>query len=245
MKSKKIKVGAVAMALVFAMSGSAFAAGGSAAGGTPGSPSDQEYGQNADTVISIFQSEQNAGNISYTVPLYVTMAVSNGQAKAAVPNTYGIINNSKKENGEAMNLGVTAIKFEKLKGGKFKTTSKAAITDPEEINLKIGEVQMPDMSAPGFKNITLNKDNGGLFWDKTATGDGHLTPIPVSTKLFQIPIDGTVQVATNRTSADGTVAQFRVKYSVALLDNNYKPVGNQYVGSDYVQAGLPDWNVDK
>lgn len=251
MKSKKFKVGAVAMALVFAMSGSAFAAGGSPAGGTPGSPSDAEYAKNADTVFSIFSSSQNAGNMSYTIPLYVTMGVSQGKAEVAVPKNYGIINNSKDATTEApMNIGVTSIQFEKLPGSFYQTvTSVDGKTSAAAIQLSIGGVNMPARDKEGFDTIKIDGTHSGVFWDTTGTKVKAIAP---STALFDVPIVGKVVADVSpKRDEKKAAAQFRVKYSVSLLTKDGEPLGSVYAGSDYHQAGLddktdgtPGWDVD-
>lgn len=248
MKSKKIKVGALAMALVFAMSGSAFAvtSGGPSGGvGGVGQPTPDEYAHNADTTISIFESSQNAGNMSYTIPLYVTMAVSKGKAEVAVPDTYGITNNSKIDQGstDKMEIGVTGVTFEKLKGSTYNTVA-ATPTTKDDILLSIGGVTMPALSDPKSEDLALATIYGTGSEFGTGGATGKPKAIPPSPALYPLHLKGTVAEGTgiDRTDKDA-VAQFRVKYQVALLKTNGDPInGKVYSGSNWQQAGLKNWD---
>lgn len=202
-------------------------------------PTPDEIEANADTTIAIFNTEIDPTNVSFEVPLYVTMAAVTNKVDVVVPDNYGITNTS--DGGEVpYGIGVTAMAFTKLKDSTFNTTHTASgsILSLTDIRLSIGNVLMPEMSAPGTKVVDFTKK------DETMSEVAFITsnkPTKIEAgKTLELPLKGAVQSAT-RTN-DDTVAQFKVSYVISALDTNGDPIGAIYAGNDSEAAGLGKWN---
>lgn len=200
-------------------------------------PTEAEKKANADTIISIFNTTVDPTNVSFEVPLYVTMAAVTNKADVVVPDNYGIKNTSTEEvpNG----IAVTAMSFSKLEGSTFETVATNSVNANNQIYLTIGNVVMPAMDAPGTKAVDLKTgaDMGeSAFYN---TGTSKFTKID-SGETLALPLKGVVQSA-ERTDGD-TVAQFKVTYVVSALDAAGDPIGAPYIGNDSEAAGLGKWN---
>lgn len=231
MKNKRMKATTLAAILALSLSAPVLAAGPApgSGGGTP--PGEDEIKANADTTISIFSTASSQANMSYTVPLYVTMAIANQDAVVKVPTNYGITNTTKNDDkGKQPKIGVTNMSFEKIKADGFNTVA-ADPTDANGILLKIGHETMPALSAKGLQTMVPSGD--------ILVTDGKPTQIG---GYLDLPIQGTVQ-KTDRTDS-ATAAQFRLKYTVSLINGSGEALGAVYAGDDHTAAGLPDWHVD-
>lgn len=237
MKNKRMKATTLATILALSLSAPVLAAGPApgSGGGTP--PGEDEIKANADTTISIFSTASSQANMSYTVPLYVTMAIANQDAVVKVPTNYGITNTTKNDDaGKQPNIAVTNMSFEKIKADGFNTVA-ADPADANGILLKIGHETMPALSAKGLQTMVPSGDI-------LVTG-GKPTPIgalETNKGYLDLPIQGTVQKTTRTDSA--TAAQFRLKYTVSLINDKGEALGAVYAGDDHTAAGLPDWHVD-
>ena len=200
-------------------------------------PTEKEIEANSDTTIAIFETEIDPTNVSFEVPLYVTLAAVNNQTNVVVPDNYGITNTS--DGGEVTHgIGVTAMEFTKLEGSTFSTVQESSVTSQYNIRLSIGNVLMPAMSAAGTKAVDFSKkdDDGSEVAFITSTKPTKIE----AGKTLDLPIKGTVQSAT-RTSGDA-VAQFKVTYIVSALDAAGDPIGAPYAGNDSEAAGLGKWD---
>ena len=224
MKFKRFIGTGLSLALTLSLATSALAT---------GAPPPGTHTTEGNSTISIMTAAVDPKNVSFTVPLYVTLAVVSGDGAVKVPDNYMITNTS---NGGAVSedykIGVTAVSFEKLTGSTFNTVASAAAVSTELTNiyLTIGGLGMPALTAPGTQAVTLTA--GSAFGEPTAP-----TPIDVNGTMA-LPITGAVY-NTTRTGA-ATAAQFRVKYTISLLSGGTTPLGLVYAGNDHVAAGLPD-----
>lgn len=196
-------------------------------------PTDAEKKANADTVISIYKTEVDPTNVSFEVPLYVTMAVVDKKAQVVVPDNYGIKNTSKTED-VTHGIAVTAMSFTKLEGSTFKTVETSAVDADDEIYLTIGGVAMPAMNAAGTSAVDI-KTAGSAFYSE----GGKFTEIDAGYTL-PLPLAGTVTESERSNSA--AVAQFKVTYVVSALDEHGNPIGAPYIGNDSEAAGLGKWS---
>lgn len=238
MKHKSMKATTLAAVLALSMSASALAAphnsDGSAGTTTPGTrPGPNEITANADTTISILTTASTQPNISYTVPLYVTMAVINGKEDVAVPDNYIITNTTPKDGETQPAIGVTNMSFEKLAGSTFNTVESATTvgTNANSIYLKIGEESMPALSAAGISSF---KPTGSVF-----VTENKPTRLLGPTKLNIVG-----KVANTTRTDEATAAQFRLKYTVSLLTAGGQALGAVYAGDDSTSAGLQQWIDD-
>lgn len=243
MKHKSMKATTLATVLALSMSAIALAAphnsDGSVGTTTPGTrPGSNEITANSDTTISILTTKSTQPNISYTVPLYVTLAVVNKDAAVKAPNNYTITNTTPDDTTTHTKpkIGVTNMSFEKLKEDGFKTVTNAAAvgtTDLNNIYLEIGGIAMPDLAAKGIKPVTMGNNN------TLVTAEGK--PVGL-TDPVTLGITGTV--ANVERTEGATAAQFRLKYTVSLLNAAGNALGAVYAGDDSTAAGLKEWIND-
>lgn len=223
MKCKKMKEVSLAAVLTLALTTTALAAGGSSTG-TDGKAS-------SDTTVSIMQAKINPYNVSFTVPLYMTMAVMASDTHVKVPNNYYITNTTKVEGNAPANstdIGVTDMTFEKLADSTYNTVAATSPTGAQDIHLSIGGMDMPALSAAGTSPVTI----GGVLGTAQA-------PTKIQTKTpLQLPIVG--EVHSEMRNEAKAVAQFRVRYTVSLLSTTGAPLGLVYAGDDKTAAGLTE-----
>lgn len=200
-----------------------------------------EYGH---TTFSIIEALQNPNNVSFEVPLYVTMAVTDGETSLTVPTNYSITNTSAKlktEGGvneldaeDAFDIAVVKMDFSKLDGSDTSyNTVEAAASSNKDMVLTIGGVTMPALDAVGTASADI-KASGSLLHNGTS-----YTKIPAngSTELA-LPITATLGANAAVTENKGAVAQFKVTYTVSALDSAGNLMGSVYAGDDKVLAGL-------
>lgn len=243
MKHRQRLIGiTLASALVLSLATTALATGGTTSanniipgGGGGLKPSDEEIAANGNTTISIMQAKVDPHNVSFTVPLYVTLAVVEGEPDVKVPDNYGITNTSTAAEGtvdDNYNIGVTAMSFERL--GDYKTVKAENVgNDPKNIYLNIGGMDMPALDSTSASQIAPVPMTGGVLGTPTAP-----TPITVG-EFKKLEINGTVSTThTPPRDEAAAAAQFKVRYTISLLDSHDKPMGWVYAGDDRTQAGL-------
>lgn len=261
MKNKKFLSGALAAALALSLTTPALAAG-SGRWDDPANPVDRvyenydsvgknEWDANHDTIISIFETDVRVDQLSFEVPLYVTMAVVDNQNKVVTPDNYRIYNTTRVDPDNyqtAWDIGITGVSFTKLPGSTYKTIDNATTFDAgkkDEIKLSIGGVWMPALGSAATATVDLTNAanyDGTVNTPLYNQADGKPTPIKGG-QFLALPINGEVRPDTRTASA--AAAQFKVTYMVSALDKNTgKPIGNPYAGnhSDLNNAGLGTWN---
>lgn len=225
MKHRRLIGTGLSLALAFSLAASALAAGGPLPPGT--------HTTEGDSTISIMTAAVDPKNVSFTVPLYVTLAVVSSEAAVSVPTNYQITNTSNGGTPSAdYKIGVTAMSFEKLAGSGFNTVvnpgQTQAVTGDNNIYLTIGGLDMPARTSAGTDTLTLTAVSA--FGDPAAP-----TAIDVNGTLA-LPITG--QVAPSVRTGAATAAQFRVRYTISLLSGGTTPLGLVYAGNDSNAAGL-------
>lgn len=120
----RIKYAGMAAALALSLTTPTFAAG-VTNGTTPFDPN----GKGGDTIISIYESKVDTGNLSVEVPLYLTLAVvsedpDGTNAKLLAPKNYHIANTSKKSDGTTQAsypIAVTGVYIDRMGDWNLKT----------------------------------------------------------------------------------------------------------------------------
>lgn len=192
------------------------------------------------TLVGVQTADVDSSSLSYSVPLYVTLAVTNqkGTATVLTPDDYRMFNGSLTPDNKPAPIGVTAIDVEGIKGRTWKLTSNPQLAkpgQPNEISLTLGGVPLPELAADATKAVSANiTAENNVFYTKGATTElgkyQHIagkddggTSIPIVGKLAPgFTIDQDVP----------TVPQFRLHYTVSLLNGAGKPIGAFYDGPD-------------
>ena len=210
------------------------------------------------------------GQVSFQVPLYVTMVARKGQTKMDVPDNYKIQNNAVSTANNLNEIGVVKVTAEHL-GSDWKV--KEAAADSKDMTFKLGgldlakklnkkdtgdyEAAVSELTAKGDKNVVfdvsgktaddytkaLNPFAGTKF--VTAAGD-NVNPIAADGGNVVYTLESDITNETSRAGKEDTVAVFKVVYTVAALDDTtHKPVTsvNTYIGEDAAQAGYKNGQV--
>lgn len=265
----RIKYAGMAAALALSLTTSTFAA----AGVTENNPAPYDRKNSAkggDTIISVYETTVNTGNLSVEVPLYLTLAVvkeGGGDAKLVPPGNYYIKNTSKNGDKSAdatYAIGVTGVHIDSMSGGWILLNYGSVPSgDVQQMTLNFTGTPWEDDGAGGWQpagatstfgfpavgqgksySVDTFRMGGNLFSTGTANGTNNTyNPIPPQEALA-ITIDGKVPAAYSlKAAGQPAVPQFRVTYTVSALDDDNQPIGAPYAGKiygPYPNAGLLD-----
>lgn len=223
MKAKKILTTAAIVAMIATQGITAFA---QTANNDP--QGDQH------TTIGILESTNVAGQVSFSVPLYVTLAAVKNQEDLLTPTKYDIKNEAQPGGQKIAVLSVSITSV-----GDWSTTSAKPTAD-KQVQLSIGGLQMPEVSNRQTQTVDLKTAaEPGYFYDNDGRKYRPIEPqktlseantnIAESAPSYEgLKIAGKVFAQERRDVAAS--AQFRITYLISPLDNNDNPVGLTYVG---------------
>ena len=239
-KRTKIWAMVAAGAMILSLSATALAA--------PAGPDEQAA--NGHTTIGVMEAKNNPKNVSFEVPLYVTMAAVAGQTDVQMPTTaYKITNSSTNADGNVpgYSIAVTSISFQAVKGGTWGITPTVPTTGAGKVmQLSIGGVPVDQTVAAGGANpaapIFLNTNvTGSVFYNTVSHKPEEISADPAVGNSLTIPLSG--KIADNAVAADAPASpQFKVKYTISAVGENHDVIGKTYVGNDSREAGFGDWN---
>lgn len=220
--------------------------------GVPGHELTEEQKQNGHTTFSIIEAKENPNSISFSVPLYVTMAVTKDSPDVVVPDpgSYSIVNTSKSSGitpagSSPFDIAVVQMKFSKLNGSTYNTVAGPAVTGENDILFRIGKVTMPALNTAETADVGLRVAGSQFLEDSSAAGaaDSNWKKIAAEpgdpANTLKLDLAGTVKADPNLADK-AAAAQFRVQYTVSALDDNGKPLGRVYAGDDRTAAGLTE-----
>lgn len=192
------------------------------------------------TLVGVQTADVDSSSLSYSVPLYVTLAVTNQKGTAAVlaPDDYRMFNSSLTPDNKPAPIGVTGIDVEGLKGRTWKLTPnphKAAPDQPSEISLTLGGVPLPELAVDATKTVSVNitADTNAFYTKGTETVPGTYKRIASKDDGgTSIPIVGNLAPGFTIDNDVSAVPQFRIHYTVSLLNKADKPIGDFYEGPE-------------
>ena len=174
--------------------------------------------------------------VSFEVPLYYTAVITNDKSGAGsankiyYPSGYALRNANEKEP-----LAVTAVETSGVNGSTWKIVDSLTDTTgmDKEMVVTIGGLPLPAITDG---ETTLQKDRkrfaakmtdyASKFYDLDKR---RYIPLGENGQDGKTVLDVTMDIPTGYTVAQGsddsTLAQFRVFYTVAPLDNTGKPIG--------------------
>ncbi|MGO5116315.1 hypothetical protein ACTQ33_15115 [Candidatus Avoscillospira sp. LCP25S3_F1] len=203
--------------LMSCLSGIAHAAVG---GGDLAFPENTQPGQ---TAVGVQVTGANVDVLSYEVPLYVTLAVVDhgGQTEVICPDAdaYYIENTSPtRPDGQETAVAVTEVTVSTVPGGTWdlvEGTPDAA----GELALTIGGLALPAVEAGTGTSFTVEiaQSADSVFYADTA-----YVELTGSNRQLSLPIAGEA-VALDAESKPA--AQFKLRYTVSLLDADGDPIG--------------------
>lgn len=201
------------------------------------------------TEISILTAKDDPMNISFIVPITVTMLVVEGDGEVKTPSdtAYKIINASKDvaESPVPLDIAVTDMKFKRLENSTYKTVESPDVSGKDEIWLQIGGLTMPALNSPGQAAEVMITQPPSPFVDSEgkwkAIEPETATPSAASPmNALQLPVKGRVSGNEILTADHVPIQQFQVTYIISpLIDGEPLHGDGVYAGDDREQAGLP------
>ncbi len=201
------------------------------------------------TTFSVIEAKQNPNNVSFEVPLYVTMAAIDGETDLIVPENYSITNTSAKlvgaggvnelNSADAFDIAVIKMDFSKLAGSTYNTVASGG--GAKGMVLTVGGATMPALSEAGTESVDLksaaNKFHDGSKFVAIPAIDKTVDNVTITPELV-LPIVATLGAPAEITENAGAAAQFKITYTVSALDGDGNLMGSVYAGDDKALAGL-------
>ena len=194
------------------------------------------------TEVNLGVTEVTDSSVSYEVPLYCTLAVvDRGNTREVVTPTNYYIKDTGKIKG--IQLAVTGLAVSTVQYGTWNLKTKEEIENPNAtgrlINLSVGEVDLKEVDINDEKKLTKLdlQANENSFYNKNEN------KYQIIGDKLEIPITGKVSQNYQITSSQPTTAQFRLYYTVSVLDDlgNVKGTwsyeGPDAKGNPIVQVG--------
>lgn len=162
-------------------------------------------------------------SLSFEVPLYVTTAAIDMESEVLAPKNYYIKNTSVNHMSEGVDIAVIKVTTTAHDTKNYWNFVQGAVEEVNDMAFTIGN--MP-IVVDDTQEVELDLTDS-VFYNK---GTGKFTKIAYN-EMIIIPIAANVK-ATLRSELENTsaVAQFSIKYTVSLLDENDDPVGVYYEG---------------
>lgn len=195
------------------------------------------------TAVGVQTVDMDPENLSFTVPLYLTVAAasdSRGNSSVITPKGYLMRNTTgSTPDGQYPGIVVTKLDVQGVRGGTWSLSASPG--SGKEIRLSVGGLVLPDVNAGDKTPVSVEtKDSSNSFFD---SGSGGYLPIPggPGADALVLPVEGSLPPGFVP-GEEQAAAQFRIKYTVSLLDSQGKPVGISYEGparEDAVQPSQP------
>lgn len=228
---RRLLCGGLALGLAGAIAGRALAAPALAA------PVPTQKGK---TTVGVQTADMAPTSLSYTVPLYLTVAAAaglDGGPRVVTPEGYSLKNTTGSvPDGSYPDIVVTNVEVRGIAGGKW--SLRAAPASDKQIRLSVGGLVLPEVNAGSTKAVNAAIQSGNnCFYNAT---DKKFLPIPGGPggKALSLPIEGALPSVFIPTD-EGAAAQFRIKYTVSLLDGAKNPIGISYDGPSKEEIDNP------
>lgn len=199
----------------------------------PGSPPGK-------TTVGVRTVNISPASLSVTVPLYLTVAAitdDDGSSRIVVPDGYLMRNTTGSDPyGNYPEIAVTAVKVQGVKGGTWSLKNNPG--SGKEIGLSLGGLNLPEVPAGSGKAVPADiTAPGNSFYD---SGKKAFRPIPggPSQEGLLLPVIGRLGAGFTA-GEEKAAAQFRISYTVSLLDKYGQPVGVSYTGPSLEDAVSP------
>lgn len=187
------------------------------------------------TDVGVAVSKANPRVLSVEVPLYVTMAVTKdgagpGKTGLTLPkHGYRIRNNTYSSDGSLAPVCVTGMSISGVGSGGLWSIVESVnnASTQRNMSLSIGGVSLPPVSASDTASVPANIHTASsVFYDMSV---GKYRPVDITGRGQELPIAGTVPEAYNISDSATATPQFKVKYTLALLNAAGEPVGETTV----------------
>lgn len=186
------------------------------------------------TVAGVQVAKASPDLLSFEVPLYVTMAAVEGPALVC-PDNYSIRNSSKAPDGSDVAIAVTGITVQKSPGSAWTLTDGVPVG--KELSFSVGHVPLPSLTDADWTPVNIKVDGSAFY----STSSNQYLPIPSTDPGLRVPLAGTLPdgwTPGNKAAAP----QFRLQYTVSMLDTGGHPMEVIYQGpekGEAQQSGTP------
>ena len=203
---------------------------------------------NGHTTFGVFESGSKVSDkqVSFEVPLYVTMAATTGTDKMTLPKEGSYYIENTVDDAANNPIGVVGLEVKAVEGSKWNVVGFTSTpVEKTDMTFKLGGYPFDSQSEvfytrdkwndtttyPKNANKTTFVDPMGGKGDK----DGKFGLIPITGKLV-IPMESKIKSETNRADSQ-TTGVFKVVYTVAMVDPaTNQPMASTYVGDSQQEA---------
>ena len=211
---------------------------------TPSKPPAPASEDKSSTYFNIFETDAavSTTQISFEVPLYVTMAAVNGAGSMVVPSAdkYFIRNTCRADaEGKKQALGICGIKAEM---GEL-WAIKSVPGEKYDMSFTLGGYPFGDLAKKEKRtffdrtdwNKKLTETNAFFLNAEDNTAAGQIKPglVPITDKL-ELPIQSAIAKVERKNTK--TVPAFQVIYTLCAVDDQGQPMASVYVGNDKDEA---------
>ena len=236
----RLLLGAALAALL--LTGATGAAGGSYPPPPPGSGFPETKPKPGQTIVGVQTADKTPENLSISVPLYLTVAAtrdSNNTPQVVAPDGYVLRNTTQSvSDGSIPDIAVTGVEVQSVPDGTWSLTTQTP-TGNEQIKLTIGGLTLPEVAAGTPNPVPADMLAAtSSFYDKES---GKFMPIRGGepARGMNLPIEGELP-SDYQPTEERAAAQFRIKYTVSMLDASGKPIGVYYEGPGKDDALNPE-----
>lgn len=183
------------------------------------------------TSVGVQVTETLPSSLSFEVPLYITAAVVDGQTEVIVPDNYWIKNTTINSNSKEVDIAVTQVTLTSHSTKDYWSITPDTPILENEIQINIAGISLREPTKEGVL-MDLRKS---VFYDDSTE---KFVPIPYG-EMIKLKIEANVLDTFRLNDIESTVAaaQFRINYTVSLLDTSGEPIG---VGAFY--EGSTPWD---
>lgn len=211
---------------------------------TPSKPPAPASEDKSSTYFNIFETDAavSTTQISFEVPLYVTMAAVNGAESMVVPSAdkYFIRNTCRADaEGKKQALGICGIKAEMGELWAIKSVPGKKY----DMSFTLGGYPFGDLAQKEKRtffdrtdwNKKLTETNAFFLKAEDNTAAGQIKPglVPITDKL-ELPIQSAIAKVERKNTK--TVPAFQVIYTLCAVDDQGQPMASVYVGNDKDEA---------
>lgn len=168
------------------------------------------------TSVGVQVTDTDPASISFEVPLFITAAIMDGQASLLVPDNYAIKNTTTNYSSQGGEIAVTQVQISRIDGSSDWTLVTDTPTQDGQMQVTIGGITMREPT----QDLTYLDLTDSIFYDKNAQQFAKIQ----YNQVVDIPIVANV-LPKIRLRALSAVAQFRIHYTISLLDLNGDPIG--------------------
>ena len=205
----------------------------------------KELTANGHTTFGVFESADKVSDkqVSFEVPLYVTMAAEKGKTAMTLPKADSYYIENTVEDAAKNPIGVVGLEVKEVEGNKWQIVGAGTAAKQYDMSFKLGgytfdKINEVFYSMKDWKTATKNAAKTTFVDPQGGKGTTYKDQpglIPITGKTT-IPMESTIANIDNRQNSQ-TAGVFKVVYTVAMVDpDTNQPMASTYVGDSKVGA---------